>query len=303
MGRERERAVHHPVGVRASRRSGARCSMPAKPGWRRMLPVHTMRVGMSRSQQELLHRGAIDHRRRAGTGSASTWCRRPSVVRGRTTMSSWPRERVVEQREVALAPAVELGELVELDEPVRRHDLGRLEVVAHVVEHEDEVVGRAVGERAEAVVRLPCGSRRGTSPTGGPTVGASTSCRTSSSSSIATMPPLPAAVIACVRAKLVTTTSARSAGAGAAQLRVEHVAAVFDHEQPVARRRSRGCGPSRGSCPRGSGARIALVRGPIISSMRFDVDLVRVGLHVDEHGHDAATAPAARRRSRTSTAT
>ena len=41
-----------------------------------------------------------------------------------------------------------------------------------------------------------------------------------------------------------------------------------------------------GQLPMRFGTRIALVRGPIIASMRVDVDVERVGLDVDEHGHE-----------------
>ena len=88
------------------------------------------------------HPGRLDLRRRLGSDD-------------RTVVL---REGVVESRELALASPVELVELVQLHQAVGRHDLGRLEVVAHVVEDEDQVVGRAVGERAEALVcplRLP----------------------------------------------------------------------------------------------------------------------------------------------------
>ena len=52
-----------------------------------------------------------------------------------------------------LLPAgVEPVELVHLHQPVGGHDLGGFEVVAHVVEHEHQVVRGPVGQRAEAVV-------------------------------------------------------------------------------------------------------------------------------------------------------
>ena len=57
-----------------------------------------------------------------------------------------------------------------------------------------------------------------------------------------------------------------------------------------------------GALPIRFGARIALVRGVIIASMRVDVDVVGVGLDVDERGHEPGPHHAARCRSRTSTA-
>ena len=131
--------------------------MSAKPGWRRMLPVHTMRVGDVALEEELLRRGAVDavgeeervaHPRGVGTVGGA----RPH------DLVVVAREHVVELREVVPPAAVELGELVHLHEAVGGHDLGRLEVVAHVVEHEDQVVRRAVGsgpKRSSVPLRLP----------------------------------------------------------------------------------------------------------------------------------------------------
>jgi hypothetical protein len=103
------------------------------------------------------------------------------------------------------------------------------------------------------------------------------------SSSIATMPPLPAAVMACVRAKLVTTTSAR-ARAGC-EPRVEHVAAVFDHQQTMT------VGDLADAIPVGTVAdeigredRARARRDHLLDAVH--VDLERVGLHVDESGDD-----------------
>src|SRR5437868_9802785 len=61
-------------------------------------------------------------------------------------------EEVVEALPAEPPPLVVVGELVELDEPIRRAELRRLEVVADGVEQEHEVVGRAVGQRPEAVL-------------------------------------------------------------------------------------------------------------------------------------------------------
>ena len=74
------------------------------------------------------------------------------MVRTRTHLVLVLREHLVEPGEVLLAPLVELEQPVELHVAVRGADLRRLEVVADVLEQEDHVVGRAVGERAEAVV-------------------------------------------------------------------------------------------------------------------------------------------------------
>src|SRR5205823_7900757 len=61
-------------------------------------------------------------------------------------------EEVVEALPAEPPPLVVVGKLVELDEPVRRAELRRLEVVADGVEQEHEVVGRPVGQRPEAVL-------------------------------------------------------------------------------------------------------------------------------------------------------
>src|SRR2546421_4069108 len=60
-------------------------------------------------------------------------------------------EEVVEALPAEPPPLVVVGELVELDEPVRRAELRRLEVVADGVEQEHEIVGRAVSQRPEAI--------------------------------------------------------------------------------------------------------------------------------------------------------
>ena len=87
------------------------------------------------------------------------------------------------------------------------------------------------------------------------------------SSFIATKPPLPAAVMACVRAKLVATTSA-----------LVPVRVPRSHESSTSQLSSITSNPCRsaisrmrsqsGQLPTRSGARIARVRGLIISSMR-----------------------------------
>src|SRR2546423_1887466 len=61
-------------------------------------------------------------------------------------------EEIVEALPAEPPPLVVVGELVELDESVGRAELRRLEVVADGVEQEHEVVGRAVGQRPEAVL-------------------------------------------------------------------------------------------------------------------------------------------------------
>ena len=124
------------------------------------------------------------------------------------------------------------------------------------------------------------------SPSAGPSGGARASGRTTRRRPSAIMPPLPAAVIECERAKLVTTMSARATGARAAQVRVEHVAAVLDHEQAVR------VGDGADGVPVGAVAdevrredRLGARADHLLDLV--DVDLVRVGLDVDERGHDA----------------
>ena len=178
---KRECAVHHAVGARQSvvgcavrdrsrTRAGAGCC-----------PVHTMRVGMPRSRKNC----CIADR---SMPSASTNGKRihvvstSGVVRGESTLSSWCVEHLVEAGEVLLPRRVEALQPLELHEPVRGHDLRRLEVVAHVVEDEDRVVGRAVVERREPRLRPDlAGCRTGTSPIDGPTAAARVNGRTTRS--------------------------------------------------------------------------------------------------------------------------
>ena len=108
---------------------------------------------------------------------------------------------------------------------------------------------------------------------------------TSASSSRHTMPPVPAAVMMCDSAKLVTRDVAARAGRRAAQRRAEAVAGVFDDLQfvrsaIVADAVPVGAVADEVGREDGSGAR------PDRGLDRVDVDLVRVGFDVDEHGHE-----------------
>jgi hypothetical protein len=72
-------------------------------------------------QQRLLHRGAVE-----------------VVVGG---------DGLVEHLEVAPSTLVELGQFLELDQPVCGHNLSRLEVGTEVVEDEDQVIGGTASQR------------------------------------------------------------------------------------------------------------------------------------------------------------
>ncbi len=168
-------------------------------------------------------------------------------------------------------------------------DLRRLEVVAGVLEQEDHVVGRAVGQRAEAIASGIGGTLFAPEQVAlGMTTPASPHQRLVE----------PLRVVDGEHAALarggdrVTTREARhrdvgsSSRARAAQVRVEHVAAVFHDEQAVA------IGDGADGIPVGAVAdevgRQDRLRAR--TDHRFDgvdVDLQCLGIDVDERGDDA----------------
>ena len=276
--------------------AGARWAMSREPRLAQDVarPHHARRDAPL--EEELLHGGAVDpvlqqegeaHPRRLDLGGGAG-THHGVLVEG---------EHLVEPGEVLPAPFVELGEPVELHVAVRGADLRRLEVVAGVLEQEDQIVGRAVGERAEPVVvallaaeQVPLGM---TPP---------------SAAHEGLVEPL--GIVDRDHAAVarggdrVTAREARDgdvgtrAGACAAQVRVEHVAAVFDHEQSV--RVGDGTdGVPVGAVPDEVRREDRLRAGPDHGLDLGDVDLQRVGLDVDERGDDPLGAPAARCRSRT----
>ena len=177
-------------------------------------------------------------------------------------MSSWRRTR---QAVELWRRAVEPLELVELHQGVGGSDLRRLEVVARVVEHEDEVVRGAVGERAEALALAPPGAELV-----GLAAPAPAAQRHAAVELVVVVQPDEAAVAG--RGDGVPAGEARHrdvdarSRALAAQPGVEHVAGVLDDPQSV------GVGDGTDGVPVGAvahevGGRTARVRGPIISSM------------------------------------
>ena len=99
------------------------------------------------------------------------------------------------------------------------------------------------------------------------------------------MPPVAAAVITCARAKLVTLMSRTCAGRCAAELGAERVARVLDHLEAVR------VGDGADAIPVGAVAdqvrhedRLRARRDHLLDAV--DVDVERVGLHVDERGHE-----------------
>ena len=96
---------------------------------------------------------------------------------------------------------------------------------------------------------------------------------------------MPAAVIAWLRAKLVTVMSDSRTGAAAAQPRIQDVAAVLDHREAMR------VGDLTDRVPVGTVAHeVRDEHRPWFGAdHRFDlghVDLERVGLDVDERRHD-----------------
>ena len=89
--------------------AGARCSMAAKPGWRRMFPVHTMRVDTPRADRNSWAwvrsnpaSGPISKQKRIQVVSVSGVVR-PEVTPGRSAMKSSRRRQLARRR--ALKPS------------------------------------------------------------------------------------------------------------------------------------------------------------------------------------------------------
>ena len=178
-----------------------------------------------------------------------------------------PGEVRAGEREVALATGEVVGELVELHEAEGGRQLGRLEVPADLVEDEEVVVLEAVVDGAEeALVDALASEPKSCTSERRPQRRSSSAWSARSSSSKHTMPPVPAAVMMCERAKLVSADVGAGAGGRAPQGEAEGVARVLDHEQAVAVGDGAD-GVPVGALPMRFGARIALVRGPIIASM------------------------------------
>ncbi len=110
----------------------------------------------------------------------------------------------------------------------------------------------------------------------------------SASSSKQTMPPVPAAVMMCERAKLVTLMSARVPGRRAPQREPERVAGVLDHLQAVAVGDRPDAVPVRGVADQVRGED-RLGPRPDHRLDRVDVDLERVRGDVDEHRHQTGS--------------
>ena len=227
--------------------------MWAKPGWRRMLPVHTMRVG-----DVALERGTPAPRcgrcRRASRNGIAHPGRLDAVGRARPASPCLRGARAPRRagRSCGWRRALNSASLSSLHEAVRGHDLRRLEVVADVVEHEDQVVGRAVGERAEAVVVALACCRTGTSRSGGPSAGARASGRTTRGRRPRSCRRCPRAVIEWPRAKLVTEMSERVPVRVPRSYESSTSQLSSTTSRPCASAMVADARPSRGSCPRGS---------------------------------------------------
>ena len=167
--------------------------------------------------------------------------------RGSTNTSGYVPKNADEQVEVALAPSQVVGQLAQLHDAERGADLARLEVPADLVEDEEVVVLDAVdlGEeppvallRAEEL-RLRCA---------GPSGAAAAHRSISSSSSSSTMPPVRGGGDDVREREARDADVGARAGGRAAQRGAERSRTSPRSPSARGRRRSRGCGPSRGSC-------------------------------------------------------
>ena len=136
-------------------RSGARCAMRLERGLAQRVagPDH---AGVDAVAFHVLLGTSTRARPDSGRISTGNMCQAVStsgVVRGSTNTSGRCANRSRQAREVVLARREVVGELVELDEPERGRELGRLEVPADLVEDEEVVVLEvAVDRREEAPV-------------------------------------------------------------------------------------------------------------------------------------------------------
>ena len=160
VGRQRERRGPSPrsaFGKPAGRARGARCRRSrAGAGCCRSTPCASGCRARARNSCTAVRSMPVA---RAGTGSASTWCRRRAWCAARTTLSSWRASTSSSGAKFCCRRALNSASLLQLHEPVRGHDLRRLEVVAHVVEHEDRgrtgVPSASGPKRSSSPLRLP----------------------------------------------------------------------------------------------------------------------------------------------------